>query len=622
MTKFFQYILLCVVSLCSLIACDKDDVALIPESSYTPEHSGVEGEVRIVLTDGATRASFEGMTRAILDENNNFYWQSGDKFTLIAKNSAGADAFTPCNFTCWVNTATEGRSYFRGTPDQKMTEGLYSYYAVYPGNGVSLQGNNASFYLPAVQDGTYNDELDFMVARENRAAGTTNNALVACDGNPNSEDPMNDVGFTFYHQFHALRFEIPNTGALSSGIRRVHILFPTAAAGDITVDMASFNSSTKRFNTSYSNTANKITVDFGEGNEKQAGETFWVMVLPQESYSRAVDIRFEDSQGNYTTRQLVTFPTSQQYTAGRLTPIKMNVPATLTGVSDLCCTVDHAQLGEPITNLHLTLPTGYYFTDYTDYRKGVANNGVYTYSIFNDMFDNTLRNYDLNVDYESKHAFIPTTFKLENTVNVGGRTDYAWTAPYLFFENFDGVGSFNSYDEHVTSNAGSKEAYSFLNGWTGGRIGGKAGLSVRLACRRETSARYASRLDSPEMLYLKSGASVNVKVTYDYGTDQQAGGIGPKNAGQTIYEGRTTNKSALKSGDDTGTFESSLTIDKNDNDDNGDYSNLPHEDRSFTFGGCTKGTRISWRTMTENFAGLNNNTCWLYIDNVRVSIEQ
>ena len=609
MRRFIQNILFCAVALCPLTACQTDDT-LFPEPSIAPELSAVEGEVRLVLSDDDTRANYEGMTRAMLAEDGkSLLWQAGDKFKLVAKNSDGADAFDPCTFSYWTNTSTTGRTYFRGVPNQTRADGSYTYSAVHPYTA-SIDGTKVTFTLPVVQDGSYG-KTDFMVAR------STGGALQVCDSDPITPEPLNDIGISFKHQLHALRFEIPRVGVLTSGIRRVHILFSEAVVGDIRVDMET-NA------VEYVNASNKITVDFGAGNEKQAGETFWVMTLPQAAFSRAVDIRFEDSQGNFTTRQLVTFPSSQQYTAGRLTPVKINVPSSLTGVTSLHCKISsYEQLGEPITNLHLTLPAEYYFTDYAVYRNSVANsNGEYVYSIFDDMFDSTLRNYDLKLDYESKNAFIPTAVKLENTVNVGGRTDYSLVAPYLFFENFDGVGSFNSYDEHQTANAGSKGAYSFLNGWTGGRIGGKAGLSVRLACRRETSARYASRLDSPVMSYLKSGASVNVKVTYDYGTDQQAGGIGPENAGQTIYEGRTTDTSALASGNDSGTFESNFYVDDGTNDGNGDYSNLPHKNRSFTFGGCTNGTRISWRTMTENFAGLNNNTCWLYIDNVRVSIAQ
>ena len=94
---------------------------------------------------------------------------------------------------------------------------------------------------------------------------------------------------------------------------------------------------------------------------------------------------------------------------------------------------------------------------------------------------------------------------------------------------------------------------------------------------------------------------------YNYGMDRDGNGLGTAEVGQTCYEGRTTATSALKSGDDTGTFESSLTIDKNDNDGNGDYNNVPYS-RSFEFAGCTNGTRISWRTRSGYDAGLNNTT--------------
>lgn len=615
MRNFLQHILFFVTAAMLFAACEKDDTLILPDISDTSSYPEAEaGEVRLVLADGSTRAPFEGMTRAMLAEDGkNLLWQSGDRFRLYAHNGDGSNAFVAnpyIDFSYWVNTTTAGRSFFRGKMDADMAAGSYTYYAVYP-HSTPVSGTVATFTLPAVQDGTYG-KTDFMVAKSTASA-----LQRITDSDPTTPEPMNNISLTLKHQLHAMRFEIPSTGALSSGVRRVHILFSEAVVGDIAVDMASGSVTT-------SNTSNKITVDFGEGNEKQAGDKFWVMTLPQAAFSRAVDIRFEDSAGNYSTRQLVTFPTSQQYTAGRLTPVKINVPNTTSGISSLHCTItNYAPLGEPITNLHLTLPTGYYFTDYTSYRNGVADgNGEYVYALFDDMFDNTLRNSNLQLDYESKNAFVPTTVVLGNTVNISGRTNYPLTTPYLFEENFNNVESFSNKDAHATSNTGS-HSYTFVNlkGWTGGRVGGEAGKSVRLACHRETSAQYDARLDSPVMSYLKDGKNVKVRVSYNYGMDQDGGGVWTTYVGQTCYEGRTTDTSALKSGDETGTFESEFFIDKSVNDNNGSYSSLPYS-RSFEFTGCTNGTRISWRTRTEYDAGLNNNTCWLYIDNVRVSIAQ
>ena len=108
-------------------------------------------------------------------------------------------------------------------------------------------------------------------------------------------------------------------------------------------------------------------------------------------------------------------------------------------------------------------------------------------------------------------------------------------------------------------------------------------------------------------------------MVYDYGMDQEYGGlIWTKAIGQTCYEGRTTNLSALSSGSEDGTFESDFFISE---DNNASWNNIPYS-RSYSFTGCITGTRLSWRTYPESYAGTSNNTCWLYIDNIRVSIVQ
>lgn len=605
MRRFIQNILICAVALCPLTACQTDDT-LFPEPSIAPELSAVEGEVRLVLSDDDTRANYEGMTRAMLAEDGkSLLWQAGDKFKLVAKNSDGADAFDPCTFSYWTNTSTTGRTFFRGVPNQTMADGSYTYYAVHP-HTASIDGTKATFTLPIVQDGKYG-KTDFMVAR------STGEALQVCDSDPITPEPLNDIGISFKHQLHALRFEIPRTGVLTSGIRRVHILFSEAVVGDIRVDMETNV-------VEYVNASNKITVDFGAGNEKQAGDTFWVMTLPQAAFSRAVDIRFEDSQGNYTTRQLVTFPSSQQYTAGRLTPVKINVPSSLTGVTSLHCKISsYAKLGEPITNLHLTLPVGYYFTDYANNFNSSANSSEeYVFTIFNDMFDATLRNNDLKLDYESSNAFIPTTVKLENTVNVGGRTDYSLEAPYLFEETFSGVSQFNYEMGALASTIKAKSLAEYgLNGWFGGRVGsngGGANGAMAIAVRHETVAQYRGRLDSPGLSHIKEGKSVKIKVSFQANRSNKYAyvdfGLG------LVSDGALNGSDGISQGSERldPTTKSDIT-----------YTNIDNNDYTYTFNAVSSDNRLSWVMGRDyNFTGngWESHTWYVYLDNVRVSIAQ
>ena len=612
MRRFFQYILFCAVALSLLTACEKDDVTFAPDSPYIADAEA--GEVLLVLSDGATRANYEGMTRAMVANDGNLIWQSGDRFRLYAKNGDGSNAF-PSNdyidFLYWINTTDVpdtdnnkgGRSFFKGKIDGSMANGSYTYYAVYPHN-TPVDGTTATFSLPALQDGKYG-KTDFMIAR------STSAALQVCDDDPETPIPLNNLDIVFKHQLHALRFEIPNTGVLSSGIRRVHILFSEAVVGDIKVDMAN--------NTvvSTANTSNKITVDFGEGGEKQAGETFWVMTLPQAAFSRAVDIRFEDSDGNFTTRQLVTFPSSQQYTAGHLTPIKMNVPSEHVGYTYLDVTTDDTQLGEPVTYLQLELPEGYYFTDYS--RKYIAseNGEIHTFAIFNDVIDNTLRVSPITLTYESENALIPTTYKFGDGLKLGQRNKHELTTPWLFEQNFENASNIDS-DQEDSAMSG------VLEGWTGSRFGVEKAVKMHIYQGTSTSSidNKRSRVDSSTLPYLKPDANVSVKVVCNYGGTLAKGTLSNPKIMQSVIEIGATMTGGVIS-QDVGLDNTYFSVDAGSN---GSYTNTPNT-ATVTIPNFTASHRISWRGTFRNHSGSRWSTItalyvYAYFDNVRVSIAQ
>ena len=97
--------------------------------------------------------------------------------------------------------------------------------------------------------------------------------------------------------------------------------------------------------------------------------------------------------------------------------------------------------------------------------------------------------------------------------------------------------------------------------------------------------------------------------------DRQNGGIGPVDVSQTMHIGYITTEESLKSGDDTGVYPASNTSDET----GGSYLNV-NKQYSVTLDNVSAPLRLSWRTTPENKAGLNNNTCWLYIDNIKVKI--
>lgn len=151
-------------------------------------------------------------------------------------------------------------------------------------------------------------------------------------------------------------------------------------------------------------------------------------------------------------------------------------------------------------------------------------------------------------------------------------------------------------------------------GWSAARAGAQAGTAIRIACRRETRlANYSARADSPFLSGLKDGKTVNLDITYDYSMGRE----GTPKIAQTVYFGYITTSKNPSSGDETGTFPESFKI----NETTGSYTNINHTANTL-LKGVSAPLRLSWRTMPDKDWGANNNTCWLYIDNIKVKIKK
>lgn len=628
-----------IFSLCwvfvALTACHSvEDIVLETEEGYPV---AMEGEVRITLPEGSTRTAYDEGTRAVLfSDGKNILWQTGDRFKLVARDASGANAFTPCMFSYWLSTVEGCRSFFRGRPDATMTDGTYTYYAVYPSTAqISDTEPVATFTLPATQNGKYSGEHDFMVAKG------SGRRLITCDDDPTTQETMNDMNVTFRHQLHALKFQIPQNG-MPANIRRVHIFFSGAVAGDLSVNMESGEVTTD-------NTTNKITIDFGEGNEKQSGDEFWAMILPQSAtFARQVDIRFEDAAGNYSTRQMVTFP--QVCSRGVITPIRINAPSSVVGYTYLKCTtsqeVEH--LGENVERMHLSLPEGCYFSDYTTTHIAPEDsNGVHTFTLFNDIADlSEMRTTPLTLKFDSEHALIPVTVKLgNNSYTVGGEVLYSWTTPWLFSEDFTGVGNFNDgHDAPGTGLFGGSDTYkgiinlstknSKLPDWWATRVRVESEV-IRICCRYENvlvgKAYYKGRLYSPFLANLKPGASVSVSVSFNYG-----GAYAGNSKGKgTLYFGTDTQKTPINA-DDTDLLGgvlsgagygtnvpislSNLAINGEElPTSGGSFASMsPH--KTVVVQNVTNGHRLAWIVSSTNTASATNANYWLYMDNIQVKI--
>ena len=598
---YIKYALSVAIAVAALCSCSELAVELpFAGTEQTHDPAGEMVEIMLRVPSLATRTSIGD------DDGENLtpVWADGDSFGLyIEYTEDGTDKVVgPYKFTHRPNEHDKADNIFVGQLEKGMISEMladeYTYHAVYPySESFKVEGSSIGCSIAAVQSGRYGGDADIMYA--------------SAVGSKLSRTFFNDLGFEFRHLTHALKIHLPANVFEGRGVSGLGVNFPQPVSGNMNIDMASRKPQ-------FSGTGNGVTVRF---DEPTTGDCYiWVYIYP--GIMSGGTVRFVVTDGTE-----YSFPlTSKRFgelEACHITPVLLG-EMTLREQQDYTVTVNHDQLGEPVTVLNsLTLPDGYMFPGLemsptiTDITSPTPDE--FKIKMFKDEAVRLESSgvTSLSMIMESEHA---ENLGAKGPCKLSGVGTEGLTveSPYLFFEDFSGVNTFSSNDEYDSGfNSGSKDAVSFLDGWTGGRVGAQAGTSIRIAARRETSANYGARVDSAPISTLKDGASVNVKVSFNYGMNQQYGGLFGSNVNQTCHMGSVTSSEAFNSGSTTGDFTDQFTIKES----TGSWTSVPNL-RTYNVNGCTNVTRLSWRTMPENKAGANNNTCWLYLDNIRVSIVQ
>lgn len=596
---YIKYALSVAIAVAALCSCSELAVELpFAGTEQTHDPAGEMVEIMLRVPSLATRTSIGS------DDGKNLtpVWADGDSFGLYIENEAGK-VDGPYKFTHRPNEHDKADNIFVGQLEKDLVSSMYeneeyTYHAVYPySESFVVDGSSIGCSIAAVQSGRYGSDADIMYA--------------SAVGGKLSRTFFNDLGFEFRHLTHALKIHLPAGVFEGREVSGLGVNFPQPVSGDMKIDMASGKPQ-------LSGTGNGVTVHFDEPTTGDCD--IWVYIYPGNMSDGAV--RFVVTDGTE-----YSFPLKSTWfgelEARHITPVSLGA-MTLREQQDYTITVNPDQLGEPVTVLNsLTLPDGYMFpglemsptiTDVTS-----PTPGEFKIKMFKDVAEKLVSSgvTSLSMIMESDHAE-NLGAKGPCALSAVGTEGLTVKSPYLFFEDFSGVETFSSYDEYDSGfNSGSKDAVSFLDGWTGARIGAQAGTSIRIAARRETSANYAARVDSAPISTLKDGASVNVKVSFECGMNQKNGGLGGTDVNQTCYMGSVTSSEAFNSGSTTGDFTDQFTIKES----TGSWTSVPNL-KTYNVNGCTNVTRLSWRTMPQNKAGMNNNTLWLYLDNIRVSIVQ
>lgn len=571
------------LSVCSLMlnACSKEYVSTASDC----------GKVQVSIGQSLkidTRTS-------IADDGTTAIWSGGDKIAVWAAASDGTYALEGEVFTMWHYNDALSSAIFTATITP-MPEGVYTYYATYP-EPKSVGGTTAVYELPQTQSASkFNGACDIMVARPVENAGALTDAKV------------NEMNFSFSHKMHSLKVNIPRGGnMLGMPITRLEFTFPTNVTGDVAVDIADPLAPTV-----LTNGSNKLVLEIPDGADE--GESVWGMIFPTDISG---EITYTAYSGGYASFPR-TITVAKSAEAAHITPMSLPIPE-LYRLTEISLSIGENNLGEDVQSVSIINENG-------NVIKTLPANAENEYILsYEGTFDAAqFSGKRFTARFESEHAIVEQPFTMPTiTPYIKNIVEKPVDVPYLFSEDFSGISDISSNDEFPGERGTlsfEQDAVSFLSGWSGARIGAQAGTSIRIAARRETSARYYARVDSAPLANIKEGTSVKVAVTFDYGMGRQEGAlvsiISKPQLGQTCYLGSSTDASAQKSESSTGTFTDEIYIKEV----TGSYDYIPHTDGRFEIDAAQNNTRIVWRNRSDSNSGLTNGTFWFYIDNVKVKI--
>lgn len=541
------------------------------------------------------------------DNLDHTYWSERDTIELYWRKTGSSDALnsgqpcTCCEFGGTVSTFS--------TEMEALPSGSYDYFAAYP-EPASVNGTQITYDLPAEQPGTYctpdlhaeyTGNLDFMLA-------------IPLSSQPNL-DGDNTLTMKFIHQCHVMRIQVPTgRNQWGSPIHKLRVEFPSPVVGKMTMDLTDPTATPTL--TEGSNTVTAVlSQPLTESEEDDVnGNYVWLFLCPGTVNGT---VRFTAYNENGYQSQSLSIELNKTLEAGKITPVNMTIPQELP-VSWIDFSIVGNNLGEEPQSFTVTAPEGATFRNGTATQTFAINSeNKYSLAFYNEVdgvaVGDLLSQEGVTITYDTPNVLISEQTAV--TVQPEGHTTTHLTVPYLLYEDFSDVNSFDYETDRSTSNPNAiwLDQYGLL-GWSGTRVGVETGKAMRISVRHETIAQYPGRVDSPPLSAIKEGHSVKVRLSF--------------NAGQTSEWVRckvgVTTENSLHSGNtepEGGLTETQFAL-------NADYNNISN---AYTFQSesflqsCTNQTRLSWNVVRKYDLWGNGGafqTWFIYLDNIRVSIIQ
>ncbi len=584
-----------------------------------------------------------GPTRTTINSDGvSTSWSKDDKVALWAINSEGTATLSAQPFKIYYRDGQ--KALFTATLAAPMAAGSYNYYATYP-VPKSVSGTQASFTLPASQDGQISNGAAIMIATP-----ATGSQLGIVTGEPGADDAYeiedNHLSLRMKHTMHALRFFVmQNQWGFAEGetIERIVFTMPQTVAGDVTLDYTNPSSApavTNGVNTISLDLARNIGATTSAANPDFAAAS----IIPTAAFNDGDELKMKVYSQKYVAEHAISLAGREAMQAGHITPVAIDCssPRALPKMSFRITTNNLGEQPYRITLTSSDSSTKWKENDdhIYEYYTGSESSTIATGNGFDIYYDestiSSISGKSVTVTYESKSAIVTNSITMPS-MTAGNDYTINLTVPYLFTEDFSSLATYDgdytagpyTSVEGATTAARDLSQYGLPSGWSGARTGcDAAGTAVLVAGRVDYviagATRAYGRLDSPALSAIKPGASTKVKVSFTYSGAESSNKsyyypVGK--CGYTVsagllngYATQFNNNEAFTSIDGANTIPSIPT--------NGSTTQA----MEYTINNCTSNHRLSWHVMQygkpSGWNLIGNDCGWMYVDNIKVQIVQ